>query len=164
MIVDELVNWRRNYQSLKGLENVFKFLEEKANTKMPVGTKMPVVVGGQEIDDKEAFALSLRYTTVPPSESKFESHRRHVDTHFIISGEEIIGWSPVKALRPSTEYNAKEDYTLYEEVTPQAQVKVYPGCFIVFFPSDGHRPNNQLNGPCEVHKAYVKVSADRLHL
>lgn len=100
--------------------------------------------------------------TVPASESRFEAHRRHIDTHYVISGEEVIGWSPIKALRASSEYNEKEDYVLYEQATPQAQITLHPGFFIVFFPTDGHMPNCQLNGPCEVHKVYVKVSANRV--
>lgn len=56
MIVDELVNWRRYFQNLRGLENVFKFLEEKTCTRISLGTKMPLIVDGKEIDDRDAFS------------------------------------------------------------------------------------------------------------
>jgi len=155
MIVDELANWRKYYGKLKGLESAFKFLEDEANAKLPVSRK--------EVKGVAVYALSQKYTTNPlTSKSQFEAHRKYIDIHYIVSGEELIEWAPTDALSANTEYNEGEDYMLYKRTENSSQLRMYQGYFAVLFPTDAHIPCCQLKGPCEVHKVVMKVSVDLL--
>jgi len=153
MIVDELTSWRSNYRAIKGLGEAFNFLEKKANEKLPAGR--------HDIDD-DTYALSSKYTTKSAVESQFETHRKYIDIQYIISGEEVIEWAPMETLQANSEYNSEKDYTLYNRTDRSSRIKMYPGYFMVLFPTDGHMPGCQLNGPAEVHKVVLKVSVDLL--
>lgn len=152
MIVDELRNWRRYCQSLKGLERAFKFLEEDANMKLPEGR--------YEVDGDLIFVMVQKYTTRPAPQGRFEDHRKYVDVQYIVSGEELIYWTPTMDLKASTEYNAERDIIFYERTDKSSQIVLYPGYFCVLFPNDGHNPCRQVNGPCRVHKIVLKVSVN----
>jgi biofilm protein TabA len=152
MIVDELRNWRRYCQSLKGLERAFRFLEEEANTKLPEGR--------YEVDGDRVFAMVQKYTTRSGPLGRFEDHRKYVDVQYMVSGEELVYWTPTRGLEANTEYNEERDVIFYDRAEKSSQIVLYPGYFCVVFPNDGHTPCRQVNGPCRVHKIVIKVSVN----
>lgn len=73
-------------------------------------------------------------------EQLLEVHRRYIDVHLPLSGEEICGWKPLAALsRLHTPYDAERDYAFYAEPA-QTYFTVSPGQFYVCFPHDAHAP------------------------
>lgn len=108
----------------------------------------------------ELYALVQRYDTKPPSEKKFESHRRYADIQFMIAGEELMYWSPISTLEVTMPYNAEKDAALYGMCAPVAQLHVRSGMFAIFFPEDGHVPGVAVSAPAKVHKVVLKVLLD----
>jgi biofilm protein TabA len=115
-----------------------------------------------EIDGKAVYALVQTYETIPAgAEVKLEAHKNYIDIQYIVSGEEMMGWADVRALRQPTAYNPDKDVfhgTLpVIEMTP---VQVHPGQAAVFYPEDAHAPKLAVTEPQTVRKIVVKVRVD----
>ena len=67
-----------------------------------------------------------------------------------------MGWSPLSDLDSSKGYDADRDLEFFDDA-PQTLVKVPPGSFTIFLPTDAHLPGVG-NGP--IHKIVVKVAVD----
>lgn len=149
MIVDSVDNWSAYANILPGLPAAFRFLVERA--------KDVLQVGEYEIDGRNVYALVNRYVTVPIEGAPFETHYKHVDLHYIIAGEEIIGWTPLKGLKARSEYDPKEDVIIYDPPAESILVKMNPGYFALFLPSDSHSPGKHRDVASEVHKIVIKI-------
>src|SRR6476659_5128182 len=93
------------------------------------------------IDGDKMYVVISTYDTKPKAESKAEVHKNFLDIQFIISGEEIIsvGYdNPGNAVMQ--EYDAAKDRTLFTSVVNELDYPVAAGHWIVFYPTDIHRP------------------------
>jgi biofilm protein TabA len=96
------------------------------------------------------------YTTKLVSEKKAEQHRMFIDVQYVIDGEEAIG-AGFLGEEVIEEYIEAKDRALYGKIRDEILIPMRPGTVAIFFPSDVHRPGCQLNGPCNVKKAVIKV-------
>lgn len=84
----------------------------------------------------------------------FEAHKKFADIHFVISGDEGIGYADVDTLEPVTEYNDEQDYLLLSgEVN---HLHLNPGDFCIVFPEDAHIPQMTAGADRHLKKAVVK--------
>ena len=91
-------------------------------------------------------------------EQKLEVHRRYVDIHVPLSGEETVGWTALHSLttHPDEPFNEASDFALYTE--PAATYfTVRPGEFYIMYPEDAHAP---IIGSGTLRKLVVKVLLD----
>lgn len=86
-------------------------------------------------------------------EGDFEVHRRYADLQLVVEGSEIMEWAHLDAMTNGTQYNEEGDFQLFSCQPAEASaLKVYPGCFAIFYPQDGHKPSMRLD-----HDASRKV-------
>ena len=100
--------------------------------------------------------LTVNVSNLTKNDSKpFEAHRKYIDLHFIIEGEEDFGYANINYAAPTTEYNEADDYLLLEG--EKARVRIKTGDFVITFPEDAHAP--ALIGGCgdTVKRAVVKI-------
>lgn len=130
MIIDKI----ENAHLYKGLGNrIEKAFEYINNTDLK-----KITPGKYETDDENIFALINEYKTKPESEGKLEAHRKYIDVQYVISGEELIGYTPLGnqiILEPYKEENDVEFFKGEKSFT-----KVSEGMFAIFFPEDVHMP------------------------
>jgi biofilm protein TabA len=110
-----------------------------------------------ELEGDDCFALVQSYTTRPPAQVNFESHRRYIDIQFIQSGVETILWAPLGALQVAQPYVAEKDVAFYAMPAQATPVNLRAGEFAIFFPEDGHAPGLEYDGASAVRKVVVKV-------
>lgn len=86
---------------------------------------------------------------------KLEVHRRYIDIHFPISGEETVGWTDTCALRVKSEapFDTERDYAFYAQPA-DVYFTIKPGDFYIMFPEDAHAP---IIGFGKMRKAIAKV-------
>lgn len=85
---------------------------------------------------------------------KLEVHRRYIDVHFPLSGEEVCGWSPLSALHVSdAPFDSESDFAVYSEPA-QTYFKAVPGQFYIVWPEDAHAP---VIGQGKLRKLVAKV-------
>ena len=148
MILDSL-GLSHTYHSLHpGLPAAFGWLETRAAT---------AEKGRHDVAEGVA-AIVDSYSTAPASEKKWETHRCHVDLQVVLSGSELVGWSPASDLISRIPYNPEKDAEFYEPpMAVTTRFRLSPGLFAIFFPGDGHQPGVMEERSGEVHKVVFKL-------
>ncbi len=146
MILDTLKNAAK-YAGLKmGISEAFGFLDQPSLAELPDGR--------HEILGDRVFAIVAHGDGRNVSDGEMEGHRKYIDIQYVINGDESIGWAPREGLVNSLEYDTEKDIEFFEG-KPDSVVRVPPGSFAVFLPTDAHLP---LIGDGPIHKVVVKVA------
>ena len=110
--------------------------------------------GRIELDGDRLYVLVMTVDGRGRDGAKLEAHRRYIDIQAVVSGEDVMGWSPLAACRQPLPFDATKDVGLFSDVSA-SWVLVPQGSFALFFPEDVHAP---LAGTGKVKKAVVKVA------
>ena len=113
--------------------------------------------GRHELDGATLFALVSDYVPKPPSQGKWEAHRRYLDLQYIVSGVERFGCSPLDRLQAG-EYDPEKDITWLSG--PGDFLTLSAGQFIIVWPGDAHMPGIDAGVPGEVRKVIVKIALE----
>ena len=148
MTVDLLSNWKL-CATHPQLRRAFEFLTSQDVKAWPDGRL--------ELDGDRIFALPQGYLTRPPSQCRWEAHRRYIDIQYILSGREAMGYAPLSTLKPTTDFDQAKDVGFYDGTG--SIINVNAGMFAIFFPHDAHMPCLQVaHQPEPVRKVVVKVA------
>lgn len=109
-------------------------------------------------------ALVLEYATRDVDESRFETHRRHVDLQYTLAGAEGIDWAPRDTLSVDGEYDAARDLLFHHAGPDCGRLVNAAGFFALFAPVDAHRPAIRVADHARVTKVVVKIPVDRLYV
>ena len=96
----DLKNWK-SMPDLKGFEAAFEFLDKKSLAEVPVG-KHP-------IEGEQVYALVQKLPSRAAETAQFESHRKYVDVHYMVSGQETSGFAPAGDLKLAVPYDESKD-------------------------------------------------------
>ena len=111
--------------------------------------------GRHEIDGTNTFALVSEAPTKDYDKTAFESHKNYIDLQYVIQGEENMGKAPIATVTLDKEYNERNDIMFY---TGDGKIYSVPqNTFMLFFPSDAHRPNITPGGNKVVKKVVIKI-------
>ncbi len=146
MILDTLGNAAKYAGLTPGASEAFGFLDQPGLAELSEGK--------HEILGNRVYAIVAHENGRKVSDAQLEGHRKYIDIQYVISGGESMGWSPREGLVGSVEYDEEKDLEFFEG-EPEAIVRVPPGSFAVFLPSDAHLP---LIGSGPIHKVVVKVA------
>lgn len=120
-----------------------------------------LVTGQYTIRGEDMFARVIELTTKDKHDQLAEKHEQFFDIHYLIEGEERIGWSiQDDKLVPTEPYNPEHDASLYDDIPAEMQVDLTPGMYVVLFPEDIHRPGLTAQAPGTVRKVVVKINTD----
>jgi len=111
--------------------------------------------GRYPIDSNNVYATVTEDPTKDFDKTQWESHRKYIDLQCVITGEESMGKYPVANATVTKPYDEAKDVANYS-----AEGTIYPipaGTFIIFFPSDAHRPNITPGGNKVVKKIVIKI-------
>lgn len=113
--------------------------------------------GRVDIRGDDMYANVMELDAKSLEEQVAERHESYIDVHYLIEGEETIGWSPLReGIEPSKPYDTDGDYALYSPQSDEVLLNMQPGMFAVFFPHDIHRPGMGQQSS-KVKKLVVKV-------
>lgn len=117
--------------------------------------------GKNPIRGEDIFCSVHFYDTTGADARPWEGHRKYIDIHFIIKGEEIIGISPIDVMQIKKDYDAQTDFIEFEDATQQ-QILLKEGMFLIAFPEDIHKTALQVvpGQACAVKKGIIKVLLD----
>ena len=132
----------------------FKFMRETDLSALPLGKV--------EIDGDNVFAFVSSPELKPFAERDCEVHRKYIDIHTPVVGEETFGSFTMTEKELALPFNEKDDYALFKaKVEP---LTVRKGEFVAYFPPNGaHAPATYLGAepPKEFRKICVKVKVEK---
>ena len=105
------------------------------------------------LEGDSLYVTRFTYDTLPLEDTFFEAHRRYLDVHLMMEGEERVELASPGSL---TLFEHKDDFYAYRGQAEQSLI-LRPGSFLVVFPEDAHRIKIQVNGPETVSKVVFKV-------
>lgn len=141
MILDKIENIKR-YSFLRKIESFDFNLYKK---------------GKIEIDGKCFFGIGLEYQTKESKDCLWESHRKYLDVHVVLEGEELVQVSDIDTMETSKEYDEENDYSLYNGVYEQ-EIILSKGMFLVLYPNEVHKTAIALNScNSELRKIVFKL-------
>ena len=131
-------------------DQAFTFLKNSDLKNFPLGKK--------ELDGDSLFVSVDEYLTKDKNDTRYESHRKYIDIQYIIEGEEMMGLAPLDKVEPDVvePYNAEKDIAFYQYDGGE-YITATPKNFVLFFPTDAHRPVMKVNENAKVKKIVVKL-------
>ncbi len=151
MIVTDLKNIDCHCDMPLALTKAIEFLRLRGIQNLPDGRV--------DIEGNNVFALIQRYETQAAGTPMFEHHRKYIDVQYLVSGEEIIGWTPAERIIISEPYDAEKDIAFgTAHAGKWTPVHLQAGQAAVLWPEDGHAPKLAAGTPSAVMKIVVKVA------
>jgi len=146
MIIDHI----RNKNTYHGLgAGITVALEYLAGTDFS-----KVEIGRHDLSDG-LYAMVQTYETKSREEKQWEAHRKYIDVQFVASGAELIGYSDITELQPTTEYDTQGDCILLDGEGDF--LRLSSGTFSILYPQDAHMPGVMAGVRGNVRKVVVKV-------
>lgn len=116
--------------------------------------------GETALDGRNIYLNRISATTRAFSEQLAELHRRYIDIHCLISGQEYIGAaSHTGSQQPLQPFDEQKDFTLFQTLDDESMLSLSPGTLALFFPGEPHRPLCHLTQAVGVEKVVVKIDA-----
>lgn len=111
-------------------------------------------LGRIEVEGDALFINNSNPECVKAEEQVLEVHRKYIDIHVLLEGEETVGWKPLSDCRNETKpYNEDADCALYDEQAA-TYFKMQPGQILIVWPEDAHAP---VIGEGKIRKLIIKV-------
>lgn len=142
------IEFMKQYESDKALwDKVFAFLNDSKLATMAPG-KYP-------IDGDNAYAMISAGPPKKMEDVKWESHKKYIDLHYVISGKIKIGMASVANATVTEPYNESRDAANYN--VEGKYLTATPKEFFLFFPRDAHRPDIKVDGVDSLKKLVIKI-------
>lgn len=110
--------------------------------------------GRYEAQGDQVYYSKIESTLKPLSETIWEVHRRYLDIHVSLSGNETILHCPADQVREWDDYDEARDIQFSSAKGKGVELVMPKGMFAVFFPEDAHCP---LIGVGATEKIILKV-------
>ena len=132
MILDRIENFEKYISLNPNFAKALEFLRNNNLAELPLGRN--------GICDDMVFANIVETKPKSKENVPIEIHRKYIDVHVPLSGDEVIGYTPLEEL-PYAEFVEADDAALYPtSLQARDYFNVRKGDFAIFFPQDGHAP------------------------
>jgi biofilm protein TabA len=159
-IFGSLATLRAQAPKIKGLDKAFAYIEA-LQTQGSVHNRRVLALEAEQGNREElgdgVYVLEQAYIPKSPDEGRWESHLRHIDLQFIVTGEERMDVCDVYRLSVCEDLSAGKDLLFYNRGPESCQLRVRPGEGALFFPVDAHMPSLRAGRSLLVRKSVVKI-------
>jgi biofilm protein TabA len=104
-----------------------------------------------------AFFFIQDGRTKPEAETRPEAHAKMIDIQYLVKGHERFGMAQPQALTPTEDAMAEKDIAFYPAPAGEFFYDAAPGDFLVYFPTEIHRPMGAVGAPEDLRKVVVKI-------
>ena len=119
-----------------------------------------IELGVYPISDKLLVKV-MEYSTGEECKVGYEAHKKHLDIHYVLRGNERIKWSPINEMTIKTPYDNENDAIFYEQpIAHVSEALLGDSVFAVMFPQDGHACTFLVDKCEKIKKIVVKVKID----
>lgn len=111
--------------------------------------------GKIEILNDDIFLNIFNLQLSPSVSNVFEYHKKYIDIHFMISGEEIVKLGVMED--QETDHYERDSDNGSIVCKDSQSFKLMRKWFVIYFPGEPHQPDNYLNMNNKVVKGVMKV-------
>lgn len=112
--------------------------------------------GRNEIAGDDVYANVMSYETKELEDGIKEAHKRYIDIHYMLRGQEQVLVSDLRELDVTKAYSKEDDCALYKGEIKTACV-LKDDYFVLCFPNDVHSPAIKIDQCESVKKMVIKV-------
>lgn len=145
---------------LKQIEEIDKIKEELTIIQKFIEeiTEEPFIKK-QVIVNESIKANFLEYHTKKEIDRVWEAHKKDIDIHYILTGEEVVSLSDHLI---AEEYHEEEDYYLLRGDS-ERKIKLRKNQLLIFFPDEAHKTAGQVdNHDVLIQKIVFKVRKNKV--
>lgn len=142
MIIDKVENISRYSQ-------ILKFISEDLS-------KNEFSKGRFEISGNDYFGIGLEYQTQESEKALWEAHRKYIDIHVILEGEETVYVNDIEYMQSTIDYVEEGDYQLFQGEGKHS-IQLKKGYFLLLYPNEVHKTSIKVNEPVSVRKKVFKL-------
>lgn len=114
--------------------------------------------GRHDIDGDDLYVNIAAYTTSSEDVRIWEAHKRYLDLHLMLAGEECIALNHIQNMELG-EFQEARDF-LPMQGPAQCLLTLRPGDFLICYPGDGHKTGICVAQPSTIRKAIFKIRID----
>ena len=114
--------------------------------------------GKYKMEGEDLFVNVTEYTTAQEEECFWEAHKKYIDLHLMLCGQEQIDINFIQNMQV-LEYMDESDF-LQLDGGKNCSVVLNPGDFLICYPSDGHRTAVAVEKPESIKQAIFKIKID----
>lgn len=151
MITGNIKDCKRYSGMCEEFANAFAFLQTLNENSVDDSINAGGVRGGVAVIQKSD-------NSVDGKPKCFEAHRKYIDIHFVVKGEERFGYAHIDTLEPVTDYDEAGDCQLLSGKADFVTLRA--GDFCITYPEDAHMPC-MAGGEEETVKKVVLKIADK---
>ncbi|HPB17145.1 MAG: YhcH/YjgK/YiaL family protein [Clostridia bacterium] len=122
---------------------------KKLSIKSPLGK---VAVNGDDF-----YYTVMEVEVNPVNEIKFEMHKKYIDIHYLIKGNEKIGVANGRKLGILVPYVEEKDCAICKDGEFMSIIAMEEKDFCVIFPYEAHKPGGMNNEFGKIKKAVFKI-------
>lgn len=149
MIYAELKDIRTYKGINKNLDKAIDFIAEKKYLSREFGKN---IIDGEKI----FFNCPEKPMTRENTGLDLEYHKRYIDIHIVLEGEEAIAYAPFDKCIETQAYDEEKDFTLMKGET-QLELILNTNNFLILFPYEPHLALLKVNEEKEIKKIIFKV-------
>lgn len=101
-------------------------------------------IGNKEISEGVELRFQS-YDTREYSDMKYETHRDHVDIHYMIQGSEWVRWADEGTAQPASEYDPDVEIQYFEHPSSHNKALLTDRHYAIFYPEDVHAAHGVVN-------------------
>ncbi len=119
--------------------------------------------GVYHIEGEDLFVNIVEYTTTTIENRFFETHKKYIDLHLMLTGTEEIHLNFLQNMTIKEAYSEEKEMILLEGNTVQdgnSYVRMTENDFLICYPEDAHCTGVQVNEPQTIKKAIFKIKVD----
>lgn len=116
------------------------------------------VVGRFQRKDKPFFYQCLEYNTESINNFEFEIHKKCLDLHYIVEGEECIDISSDSSYAAISNYDNSRDIQYVQTPKCVQRISLHQGDFVLIGMQEPHRTNGVVDSSVHVKKIVLKVN------
>ena len=150
MITDTLQNLAKYKGLHPALDTAIAYLQSHDLAALPDGKTV--------VDGEKVFINVMEADLRPADGAAFEVHHRYADLQIDITGGERWGWAAMAV--PQGEFDPQKDFGLCTG-PEQCGGVLGEGRFVIFLPTEPHKPNCIAGACTHVRKAVVKIEMGR---
>lgn len=109
------------------------------------------IKGKYNIKEPKCFGIGIEYQTQEADKALWEAHRKYLDIHIILEGDEFVSIADIENARSAKSYG--DDYEIFMAL-PEQKIHLKEGYFLVLFPNEVHR-TSELVGKARIVKKKV---------